>query len=153
MKAGRMVAALCISAISLLAADTAADVLKFEKDYEAAVLRGDAAYVDKASAPDMTFTHGDGWITGGAPLRVDDRAAWLAAVGKKPYVKRELEAVKVEMHGDIAITYGKYTAKYSAANPEQREFVVWYERVWAKRNGAWQFVSHRTVSGPTYLGK
>jgi hypothetical protein len=26
---------------------------------------------------------------------------------------------------------------------------VWFERVYAKRNGQWQFLSHRTVHGPT----
>ena len=148
-----ILASVCICAFSAMAADAAADVLKFEKDMEAAVLRGDAAYIDKISAPDFTFTHGDGWITGGAPLRVDDREHWLAAVRSKPYVKRELGAVKVEMHGDIAITYGVYTSKYNASNPEQREFSVWFERVYALRNGSWQFVSHRTVNGPTYLSK
>jgi hypothetical protein len=27
---------------------------------------------------------------------------------------------------------------------------VWFERVYTRRNGQWQYVSHRTVHGPTY---
>ena len=50
----------------------------------------------------------------------------------------------------IAITYGRYRARYRAGNPEQREFTVWFERVYARRNGRWQFLSHRTVHGPVY---
>ena len=126
--------------------DPAAVVLAFEKDMEAAVVRGDVAYLDKICAKDFSFTHGDGWTTGGAPLRVENKEQWLASVGKAPYLFRDLDSVKVEMHGDIAITYGMYKAKNKTAN---NGFTVWFERVYALRNGAWQYVSHRTVHGPT----
>ena len=67
------------------AADEVADeVLAFEREIEAAVVRGDVALVDAASASTFTFTHGDGWTTGGAPLRVDSRADWMATVAKAP---------------------------------------------------------------------
>src|ERR1700740_1209232 len=58
----------------------AAEVLAFERAMEAAVVRGDVAFVDRVSAPDLSFTHGDGWTTGGKPLLVDDRAAFLKRV-------------------------------------------------------------------------
>src|SRR5262245_52724696 len=93
---------------SAIAGNSAAAVLAFEKEMEAAVVRGDVAYLDRACASDFSFTHGDGWTTGGAPLRVENKAQWLAAVGRAPYQFRNLDAVKVEMHGDIAITYGMY---------------------------------------------
>jgi len=129
-----------------VAKDSASDVLAFEKDMEAAVVRGDVAYLDKICAKDFSFTHGDGWTTGGAPLRVENKEQWLASVGKAPYLYRDLDSVKVEMHGDIAITYGMYKAQNKTA---KNGFTVWFERVYAFRNGAWQYVSHRTVHGPT----
>ena len=86
----------------------AAEVLAFEREIEAAVVRGDVGFVDAASAPTFTFTHGDGWTTGGAPLRVDSRAEWLATVAKAPYASRVLDSVKTEVHGDVVITYGRY---------------------------------------------
>jgi len=104
-------------------------------------------------ASDFSFTHGDGWTTGGAPLRVEKRAQWLASISKTPYLFRELDSVQVELHGDIAITYGRYRARDKTGNPEQREFIVWFERVYARRNGGWQFLSHRTVHGPVYGGE
>jgi hypothetical protein len=128
----------------------AAEVLAFERDMEAAVVRGDVAYLSRILAPDFTFTHGDGWTTGGAPIRVDTRASWLEAVGKQPYLSRDLDSVKVEMHGDLAITYGRYVAKNRNAAAGRDRFTVWFERVYAKRTGQWQYVSHRTVHGPTY---
>ena len=128
----------------------AEEVLAFERAMEAAVVRGDVAYVDRVSAPDLSFTHGDGWTTGGKPLLVDDRATFLKRVENKRYNVRDLDSVKVEMHGDIAITYGRYVAQNRTAAPGQSWFSVWFERVYEKRDGHWLYVSHRTVHGPTY---
>jgi ketosteroid isomerase-like protein len=129
----------------------AADVLAFERQMEAAVVRGDVKFLDRICASDFSFTHGDGWTTGGQALRVENRAQWLASVAKRPYLSRDLDRVQVELHGDIAITYGMYRARYSApADPKRADFTVWFERVYARRNGQWQYVSHRTVHGPTY---
>src|SRR5205823_5057061 len=110
--------------------------------------RGDVAFLDSACAKDFTFTHGDGWTTGGAPLRVENKEQWLASVGKAPYVNRDLDSVQVEEHGDIVITYGRYTARNKAGG--RGPFTVWFERVYARRDGRWQYLSHRTVHGPTY---
>jgi uncharacterized protein DUF4440 len=131
-------------------AAAAAEVLAFEKDMEAAVVRGDVAYLDRVIPTDFNFTHGDGWTSGRAPLKVDDRMSWLTAVSKQPYLSRDLDSVKVEMHGDIAITYGCYVARNRNGAPDRSQFTVWFERVYAKRNGRWQYLSHRTVHGPTY---
>ena len=132
------------------AVDPAAEVLAFESHMEAAVVRGDVPFLDTICASDFSFTHGDRWTTGGAPLRVENREQWLALVGKAPYVARDLDSVQVELHADVAITCGRYRARFKAGNPEQRQFTVWFERVYARRNGSWQFLSHRTVNGPTY---
>jgi hypothetical protein len=128
----------------------AAEVLAFERAMEAAVVRGDVAYVERVSAPDLSFTHGDGWTTGGKPLLVDDRASFLKRVENKQYNARDLDSVKVEMHGNIAITYGRYVAQNRTGDPTKSWFSVWFERVYEKRDGHWLYVSHRTVHGPTY---
>jgi hypothetical protein len=130
--------------------DAATEVLAFERDIEAAVVRGDVRFVDAASASTFTFTHGDGWTTGGAPLRVDSRADWLATVARSPYASRVLDSVKTEVHGDVVITYGRYVGRFKDAAPGRRQFTVWYQRVYAKRDGRWQYLSHRTVDGPIY---
>ena len=130
--------------------EVAGEVLAFEREIEAAVVRGDVAFVDAASAPTFTFTHGDGWTTGGAPLRVDSRADWMATVAKAPYASRVLDSVRTEVHGDVVITYGRYVGRFKEAAPGRRLFTVWYQRVFAKRAGKWQYLSHRTVDGPMY---
>jgi uncharacterized protein DUF4440 len=127
-----------------------AEVLAFEKATEAAVVRGDVAYLERALAPTFLFTHGDGWADGGAPLKVDTKASWIEWVKRQPapYIYRELDHVQVELHGDVAITLGRYFYLPQSANGPGNHMHVWFERLYAKRNGQWQQLSHRTVKGP-----
>ena len=138
------------ASVSAQPSGAAAEVLAFERAMEAAVVRGDVAEVDRMSSPDLSFTHGDGWTIGGKPLLIDDRAAFLKRVENKQYNVRDLDSVKVEMHGDIAITYGRYVAQSATPINGKSWFSVWFERVYEKRDGHWLYVSHRTVHGPTY---
>ena len=126
------------------------EIVAFEKKMEAAVVRGDVKTLEPMLADDFIFTHGDGWATGGAPLKTDTKASWLAYVAKepKPYVYRELDHVQVELHGDIALTLGRYLYLPQSNNPQPGHLYVWFERVYQKRNGQWKHVSHKTVKGP-----
>ena len=64
----------------------------------------------------------------------------------------DLDLVEAEVHGDVVITYGRYVSLFMPrgrdANPGQLNS-IWFERVYAKRDGQWKFLSHRTVHGPT----
>jgi hypothetical protein len=130
----------------------AAEVLALEQQIEEAIVRGDVAFVDRVTSADFSFVHGDGWTHGGQPLMSDDKAAFLKRVADKEYLVHDLDQVKVEMHGDVAITYGRYVSLFVPANRNPstpaRLNSIWFERVYAKRNGQWQFLSHRTVHGP-----
>ena len=143
-----------IGAPALSAADAAkvTEVLGFEKAMEAAVVRGDVKFLDRALSPDFLFTHGDGWVEGGAPLKVDTKASWLEYVAKepRPYVYRELDHVQVELHGDIALTIGRYfyLPRPNNPSPTTSHLYVWFERLYQKQNGEWKHLSHRTTKGP-----
>ena len=128
----------------------ALDVLGFEKNMEAAVVRGDVDAVSEMLADDFVMVHGDTWITGGKPLLIDNKRSFLQRVRNKQYLARDLDSVKVELHDDIAITYGRYIAENSPGGTPRSWFAVWFERVYVKRNGHWFYLSHRTVHGPTY---
>ena len=153
MRATVVAAVLVLSSVVVRAEDPAvAEVLKFEREVEAAIVRGDVEFMDRACAPTFTFTHGDGWTTGGAPLKVDTKASWLAYVVKQPppYLYRELDHVQVELHGNVALTIGRYLYLPNSNNPPQTKehLYVWFERVYIKQNGEWKHASHRTVKGP-----
>jgi hypothetical protein len=127
-----------------------AEVIAFERATEAAVVRGDTASLEKALAPTFLFTHGDGWVDGGPPLKVDTKATWIEWVKRQPapYIYRELDHVQVELHGDVALTLGRYFYLPQSSNGAASHMHVWFERLYAKRNGQWQMLSHRTVKGP-----
>jgi ketosteroid isomerase-like protein len=138
---------------SMAAGDTspaAMEVIAFEKSMEAAVVRGDVSAVRDMLADDFVMVHGDGWIAGGKPLLEDNKESFLKRVENKQYLAREISTVKAEMHGDTAVLYGQYVSENSPGGTPRSWFSVWYERVYAKRNGKWMFLSHRTVHGPTY---
>jgi hypothetical protein len=127
------------------------EILKIDQTIGDAVLRGDVAFVDSVLASDFSMVHGDQWTTGGKPALVDDKKSFLRRVANKSYKVIEFDSVKVEMHGDVAITYGRYIATTGTANdPSRAWFAVWFERVFAKREGRWLYLSHRTVDGPHY---
>jgi hypothetical protein len=126
------------------------EVMAFERACDDAAVHGDVAFIQKAVAADFIMTHGDGWTTGGMPLKVDTKETWVQSVRRQPYTYRTLDSVQVELHGDVAITIGRYRmgTKANAPDSTTNHQYVWFERVYAKRNGEWQFLSHRTVNGP-----
>jgi hypothetical protein len=129
----------------------AAEVLTLDQKIGTAVTRGETAYVDSVTPGDFVMVHGDGWTNGGKPLLTDTKQSMLRRVTSKYYDVLDFDSVKVEMHGDVAITYGRYLAHTSGDGPpDRRWFSVWYERVYAKRDGKWIYLSHRTVHGPTF---
>jgi len=128
----------------------AADVFALEAKIEDAVVRGDTAFVDGVLAKDFRFIHGDHWATAGKPQIDDDRAAFLKRVTDKFYLVHDLDRSKVEMHPGVAITYGRYVSLTHGRGAEPgRLSTIWFQRVYALRNGKWEWLSHRTVHGPT----
>jgi hypothetical protein len=126
------------------------DVLALDQTIADAVIRGDTGYVAGITSTDFVMVHGDGWTNGGQPLSTDTKDMMLDRVASKYYDVLDFDSVKAEMHGDIAITYGRYIAHRTVGAPDNAWFSVWFERVYAKRNGRWTYLSHRTVHGPTY---
>lgn len=134
---------------------TIAEVKAFEEACEDANVRGDTGFLERALADDFVMTSGDGWTVGDAPVQVATKKSWIAYIGKRPppYYYRKLDSVQVELHGDVAITIGKYrylqrSGPVDAPNTTGTHLYVWFERVYARRDGHWQFLSHRTVNGP-----
>ncbi len=129
--------------------DVAEEVLALERRIEEAVLRADVAFLDEVCADDFTYTHGDGWTTGDPVLGVDRKQEWLDSLAGR-YSSREVDSQQVEVHGDVAITMGRLRAQSGGPEAERRSFSFWYVRVYARQDGAWRYLSHRTVHGPVY---
>jgi hypothetical protein len=126
------------------------DVLALDQTIANAVVRGDTPYVSSVTSTDFVMVHGDGWTNGGQPLSVDTKDDMLGRVTSRYYDVLDFDSVKAEMHGDVLVTYGRYIAHRTVGDPAKAWFSVWFERVYAKRDGRWIYLSHRTVHGPTY---
>jgi hypothetical protein len=127
------------------------DVLALDQGIADAVVRGDTAYVDSMTAADFVMVHGDAWTRGGQPLLVDDKERLLQRVASQYYDVLDFDSVQAELHRDVAITHGRYVAHTTGDNdPNRAWFSVRYERVYARRDGSWQYLSHRTVHGPIF---
>jgi ketosteroid isomerase-like protein len=102
---------------SAAAVDVAADeaeVLALDQKFGDAAAAGDVAAVERMLAPDFSMVHGDQWTTGGKPFLTDDKKTFLERVANRQYGVIEFGPVKAEMHGDVAITYGRYVATLRA---------------------------------------
>ena len=129
----------------------AAEVLEFEKSVGAAIARGDAEYFDRVTDSTLRVIHGDIWTRGGESTLVDDKAVFLNRVRKKQYLAHDFDSVKVDMHGDVAITYGRYVAAIAGREKtNQPWFSVWFHKIYQKQNGQWKYVAHRTIHGASH---
>ena len=139
--------------MSRMAADEA-EILKIDQKFANFVTTGDTASATKGTPADFVMVHSDAWTRGQKPLLVDTQESMLKRVTNKNYDVLDFDHIQAEMHGDVAVTIGRYLAHTTGggndANPDRAWFAVWFERVYQKRNGQWIYLSHRTVHGPTY---
>jgi Domain of unknown function (DUF4440) len=125
-------------------------VLQLQRDIESHTVAGDVDWVSSHLANDFVMVHGDTWAYGKKTMLADTKDTYLQRVKFKMYLDREIAWSKVELHGDIAVVYGEYVAENAPGGTPRSWFNVWFERVFAKRNGQWYFLSHRTLNGPNY---
>lgn len=104
----------------------------FDQQIETAFLNRDVAFIDAVVAADARFTHDGGTVW--------NKQQWLDAVKIYPGGARDAGSVVVEQHGDVLETVGHIRR----VNPDRSEQQIYYVRLYARRDGAWKFLSHRT---------
>ena len=106
---------------------------------ESATMRRDVTYLDSVLAPSFRFKHSTGML--------EERAPRLAALraGTAPVFARELDSLDVEVHGDIALTTGRIHVRQESPDPKWREYTVRYARVYVRRTGSWQLLTHHST--------
>ena len=131
----------------------AAEVLALEQKIEAATVKGDTAFAETILSSDFHFRHGDGWTrgekTGGME---DDRAAFMKRIADKEYLVHDLDGTRIEMHGDLAITWGRYVSLFMPKNRNNaapgRLTTIPHERVWANAMGVAMARMNRVARTP-----
>ena len=113
-------------------------VAALERDIEAAQIRGDTQFIERATTADLRFTHG------GAP-EAQTREQWLRGVLTSTFYEREGADQRVELHGNVAVTTGRIRVRRQHAEPTRAEYTIWYVRVYRFDASAWRLLSHQTV--------
>jgi hypothetical protein len=128
----------------------AAELLEIETKLGASVPAGDQAFFESHTSPDFMMWHSDPWTRGSRSSLIDTRQAFANRVRNKQYLAWHYDSQQAEMHGDVAVTFGRYTATLRGSKPDVAWFSVWYERVYQRQNQVWTLLSQRTVHGATY---
>lgn len=132
---------LCLLVLVLLTQMTASgaevftDLRSMDQRIEDAVVRADLKFLESAYASDFRFTHGTG--------TVQSKTEWLESVAKRGFLSRKISLVEVELHGDVAVTFGRLDVVKTGEAGEK--YSLRYVRVYERRNGRWQMLMHRTV--------
>jgi ketosteroid isomerase-like protein len=121
----------------------AAELVAIEKAMATAVVEMDFESLDKVYADDFVFSHSTGVVE-----TKDDWFTFLRD-NKNFYTFRSVDAVNVELHGNLAVTDGRIHIKTRSDDPKRKEFTVWYIRIFERRDGDWQLVSHRSIRDKT----
>lgn len=112
-----------------------------EREFPAAVLRGDAPYVARYTADDFQGID----PAGGSVTRAD-----ILARLKAPDVRVESlrhEDIRVRVFGDCAVSTARTVLRASHGS-EDASGVFPYMRVWIRREGRWQAVAALSMSLP-----
>jgi hypothetical protein len=128
----------------------AAEILALDEEFAAAVVAGDQIFFENNTSDDFRMWHGDIWTRGGTSPLIDTKQTFSERIRNRQYQEWHFDSVQAEMHGDIAITFGRYAATLKGSNPDRAWFAVWFERIYQKRNDRWIFISQRTVHGASY---
>jgi ketosteroid isomerase-like protein len=132
-----LVVLLAARGASAQSADSAA-IAALEQRVETAVARGDAAFLESVYAPSFRFRHSTGML--------EDRAMRMTALRRGPapnaprVTARTVDSLEVEVHGDVALTTGRIWVQR-----EGSDYTVRYARVYVRRDGRWQLLTHHST--------
>ena len=114
------------------------EVISANAQIDEGVVKKDIKKLEKLYADDFVFTHGTGLV--------DSKSSWLKNIQSPDirYVSRKQDSTKVEMHGEVAIVIGRLDI-VREQKQEVFKYGIWYVRVFARRSGNWQLISHRTT--------
>jgi ketosteroid isomerase-like protein len=104
-----------------------------------AVCDKDIAFMTKHYGDDFVFTHSTGLI--------DSKESWIQNIEKMApdrFLSRAHDSTKVELHGDVAIIFGKLTVTRQGKEAT-RKYALHYVRVFALRKKVWQMISHKST--------
>ncbi len=122
--------------------DDEKQIRKIEHEWLDAIVKRDAAYLQKLEAPDFTVIG-----PGGKSLRKEEDIKDTTS-GETTFEKMKIAQLQVRFYGDTAIANGLATVKAHTKDKDVSGKYSWTD-VFVKMNGSWQAVSaHITAVAP-----
>jgi len=134
--------ALLLTSMAASAAEPKPDVktavLAAEKKWVDAVIKGDAATLERMMADDIQYTH--------SSASIQTKAEFIKAVtsGSTKYTAIDFSDVVVRQYGKTVIITHKAVFK-TVQNGEAK---LWISEVWVDEKGGWQMVSRQATKLP-----
>jgi len=106
---------------------------------EEAVVAKNVDRLQSLYADDFVFTHGTGLV--------QNKTQWLDSIRDQSmqFISRLLESTSVEVHADLAVVTGRLLVHRHSESGDTR-YGLQYLRVFSRKSGLWQLVSHRTLA-------
>ena len=122
-------------------ADDASEVKKADQQWADAILRRDAAALNRILADDLRYVHGN--------ASVQNKKEFLDALksGDLAYHTFDFQEVDVRVFGDTAVVMSKPRMSITM-NGQEQKFEARFLRVYVKRQGTWQLLAHQATRLP-----
>lgn len=116
-------------------------ILKLETEWVDALVKADAAALEKLYSDQLTYTHSSG--------STDTKTEYITNLkaGKTKYESLVREDVKVRVLGNTALHTSKTNIKL-ISNGQPSAFAVKMLHVWVKEGSNWRMVAHQTTRLP-----
>jgi ketosteroid isomerase-like protein len=111
---------------------------QLEEARNQAILKGDAAAIERMTADDYTF------VTLKGELRTKAEIVKGFASGAFKYQSRTISDLKIRVYGDAAVVTGRSVQK-GVENGKDYSGDYWFTRVYVKQNGTWMTVALQTT--------
>ena len=117
-----------------------AKLLRLDRRWQQAVAAGDTGFLEKRTADDFRFTH---W----GKTTADSKADWVRWAQQVPrhFLQRKVSDQSVEIHRDVAQVFGRLDMRTLGHRGSDLCYAISYVHLYARRNGQWMFLSHRTT--------
>ena len=114
------------------------EIMALEKTRNQAILRGDAATLERMTSDDYTF------ITLRGEMRSKAEIVKGFSTGSFKYDSREISDLNVRVFGDAAVVTGRANQR-GAENGKDYSGDYWFTRVYVKRGERWVTVALQTT--------
>lgn len=128
-----LLVAIAVEGANASAADPAKIVAALDTQYQAAVLKNDAATMDRILADDFILVTGSGKVYNKADLLDEARK------GNVVYEHQEDTAQTVRVWGDTAVVTAKLWEK-GTDNGKPFEYKVWFSDTYVRTSTGWRYV-------------